>query len=248
LSSAGIIPKVFSDAIYALFTGGGFLITLISVVLASIALHPSLLHSIRSELSGATPTASSTPATSAQAPLSETTPPQSPHSDNSDKPAPRSIIGFPPPTDPRTIQQREKVVKEVYDKLTQPDIAAIVLTGIGGVGKSTLAALVYKYAEEQHSTTSKHFTAEPLWLTVNEGVTMADLVGTLLEALEKSLSDVGSLPSARISRGSEQSLSSSSINSGRMVICFSFHLPLLLFLRLTTYTKYFTPSYIIILL
>jgi len=27
-----------------------------------------------------------------------------------------------------------------------------------------------------------------------------------------------------------------------MVICFSFHLPLLLFLRLTTYTKYFTPS------
>src|ERR1700719_1749102 len=49
-------------------------------------------------------------------------------------------------------------------------------------------------------------------------------------------------PSASTSRGSEQSLSSSSINSGRMVISFSFHLPLLPFVSLTTYTKYFTPS------
>ena len=52
----------------------------------------------------------------------------------------RGIIGLPPPTDPRTIQQREHVVREVYAKLIQPDITAIALTGIGGVGKSTLAA------------------------------------------------------------------------------------------------------------
>src|SRR5579883_3551737 len=33
-----------------------------------------------------------------------------------------SIEGVPPPTDPRTIQQREMAVKEIYVKLTQPDI------------------------------------------------------------------------------------------------------------------------------
>jgi len=60
----------------------------------------------------------------------------------------RGIIGLPPPTDPKTIEQREKVVKEVYDRLTQPGITAIALTGIGGIGKSTLAALIYRYAEE----------------------------------------------------------------------------------------------------
>src|SRR5215469_9009974 len=37
----------------------------------------------------------------------------------------RGIIGLPPPTDPRTIQQREKVVKEVYRQLIQPGITAI---------------------------------------------------------------------------------------------------------------------------
>src|SRR5713101_9841112 len=53
-------------------------------------------------------------------------------------------------------------------------------------------------------------------------------------------------PSASTSRGSEHSLSSSSINSGRMVICFSFHLPLHPVFRLTTYTKYFTPSFLVL--
>src|SRR5215470_7008591 len=37
-------------------------------------------------------------------------------------PSYRGIIGFPPPTDPRTIQQREKVVKQVYRQLIQPGI------------------------------------------------------------------------------------------------------------------------------
>ena len=59
----------------------------------------------------------------------------------------RGIIGFPSPTNPNTIQQREKAVKQAYEKLIQPEITAIVLTGIGGIGKSTLAALIYRYAE-----------------------------------------------------------------------------------------------------
>src|SRR5450755_2371926 len=64
----------------------------------------------------------------------------------------KSIIGVPPPTNSRAIQQRANLVKSIYAKLNEPELNALVLTGIGGIGKSTLAALVYRYAEtDQHS-------------------------------------------------------------------------------------------------
>lgn len=111
-----------------------------------------------------------------------------------DKAAYLSILGLPPPTDSRTIQQREKVVKEVYARLSQPDITAIVLTGIGGVGKSTLAALIYRYAQEQRGVGSEAlFTAEALWLRIDPAVTMTDLAGTLFEALGRPMLDFGNL-------------------------------------------------------
>src|SRR6266571_3269341 len=110
-----------------------------------------------------------------------------------DKAAFRGILGFPPPTDSRTIQQREQVVKEVYAALTQPDITAIALTGIGGVGKSTLAALIHRYAEEQRRAGSGPFTASALWLRIDPTVTMTDLAGTLFEALGKPMLDLGDL-------------------------------------------------------
>ena len=105
----------------------------------------------------------------------------------------RGIVGLPPPTDPRTIQQRQHVVKEVFTKLTQPGVTAIALTGIGGVGKSTLAALVYRFAEEQRSTHNGPCMSEALWLTVDPAVTFADLAGNLFEALGKLLPDLGNL-------------------------------------------------------
>jgi len=111
------------------------------------------------------------------------------------KPAHRGIAGFPPLTDGRAIQQREHIVKDVYTKLVQDDIAAIALTGIGGVGKSTLAALIYRYTEDQRHTHSSSFLAETLWLTVDPAVTFADLAGNLFEALDKPLPDLGSLAS-----------------------------------------------------
>ncbi len=111
----------------------------------------------------------------------------------SEKAAFRGILGFPPLTDSRTIEQREKVVKEVYVNLIQPDITAIVLTGIGGVGKSTLAALIHRYAEERRRTGSGPFTASALWLRIDPAVTMTDLAGTLFEALGKSMPDLGDL-------------------------------------------------------
>jgi tetratricopeptide (TPR) repeat protein len=98
-----------------------------------------------------------------------------------------------PPTDPRTIGQRQRAVQEVYAELSQPDLSAIVLTGIGGVGKSTLAALVYAYAEEQRLTGNGPFAAEALWVRVDATCTMADLAATLFKALKRSVPDFGNL-------------------------------------------------------
>lgn len=95
----------------------------------------------------------------------------------------RGIIGLPPPTEPRTIHQREKDVCEVYTQLSQSDITAVVLTGIGGVGKSTLAALVFRYSEEQRQIGNGPFTSEPIWLRVDPSVTFSELASNLFEAL-----------------------------------------------------------------
>jgi len=105
----------------------------------------------------------------------------------------RGIVGVPPPTDSRTIQQRQRMVQATYARLIQPEISALALTGIGGVGKSTLAALIYRYAEEQRSRGNGPFGAEALWLHVDSSVTMVDLAGNLFEALGKPLPDFTSL-------------------------------------------------------
>jgi hypothetical protein len=103
------------------------------------------------------------------------------------------LLGFPPPTSARTIQQREQTVQAVYRQLLQAETTAVVLTGIGGVGKSTLAALVYQYAEEQRITNPGMLNAETLWLTITERVTMADFMVTLFEAFANPLFDWNTL-------------------------------------------------------
>ncbi len=105
----------------------------------------------------------------------------------------RGIMGFPPPTDPRTIQQREKTVRKLFARLGEPHVTAIVLTGIGGVGKSTLAALLYRFAEEQRQQNVGPFSAPAVWLTVDSAVTMADLAGNLFDVFEKPLPDFSAL-------------------------------------------------------
>jgi len=146
--------------------------------------------SLMPHLSTATVPASAMPQIIVHVP---TTQPLPPATIASAKSAFRGIVGFPPPTDSRTIQQREKVVKEVYAMLTQPDITTIVLTGIGGVGKSTLAALIHRYAEQQRREGKGPFTADALWLRIDPTVTMTDLAGTLFEALGKPMLDLGNL-------------------------------------------------------
>ncbi len=101
----------------------------------------------------------------------------------------RGIMGVPPPTDPRTIQQRDKAVQAIYTKLCGPEVSAIALTGIGGVGKSTLAALIYRYAEAQRLAGKGPFTSEAIWLNIDPVVTLADLAGNLFQLFEKPLPD-----------------------------------------------------------
>src|SRR5947209_6490351 len=105
----------------------------------------------------------------------------------------RGIRGVPPPTDPRTIQQREKAVREIFARLIEADVTALVLTGIGGVGKSTLAALLYRYAEEQRRAGNGSFKAEAIWLNIDSAVTLADLAGNLFEVFGKPLPDFANL-------------------------------------------------------
>lgn len=105
----------------------------------------------------------------------------------------RGIMGLPPPTDARIIQQRQKAVSDVYAHLLQPTTSAVVLTGIGGAGKSTLAALTYNYAEEQRRIGHGPFTDPAIWLNIDPAVTMADLAGNLCAIFDKPLPDLGNL-------------------------------------------------------
>ncbi len=116
-----------------------------------------------------------------------------PSSPQSSKPNYRGIICEPPPSDPKTIQQREQLVMDIYKKLIQSDITAIALTGIGGIGKSTLAALVYRYTEEQRQAGKSSFTAPSLWLRIDPSVTLVDILGNLCNALDTPLPDVSVL-------------------------------------------------------
>lgn len=110
-----------------------------------------------------------------------------------DKPSYRGIRGVPPLTDPRTIQQREQTVQEIFARMSEAGVTALVLTGIGGVGKSTLAALVYRYAEAQRRSGNGPFTAAAAWLTIDHAATMVDLAGNLFEVFGKPLPDFATL-------------------------------------------------------
>lgn len=105
----------------------------------------------------------------------------------------RDIIGIPPPTIPKIIQSRTSTVEYVYTRLIRDDISALVLTGIGGVGKSTLAALICHYAEEQRSVEKSPFSDKSIWIKIDATVTIRDLTGTLSKALNMPIPDLDKL-------------------------------------------------------
>ncbi len=106
---------------------------------------------------------------------------------------PRGILGVPPSTDLKNIQQCEKVVKDVYARLIQPDATAVLLTGIVGCGKSHVAALICSNAEKQREVNAGPFTGKPLWLEIDENVIISDIAVTLFEELGNHIADFDNL-------------------------------------------------------
>src|SRR6266487_5920933 len=108
----------------------------------------------------------------------------------------RGSLGIPPLTNSKIILQRQEVINDVYERLIHPNASAVVLKGIGGVGKSTLAALLSEHVESQRRATQSPFTAEPIWLTIDATVTMVDLLGTLLQVLKKPMPHLDKMTSS----------------------------------------------------
>ncbi len=90
-------------------------------------------------------------------------------------------------TFPRIIQRRQIVVHEIYALLTRETVTSVVLTGMGGVGKSTLADLIFHYAEELRQGGFGIFVAEPIWITIDTTFRMADLAKGIIEALGRHI-------------------------------------------------------------
>ena len=90
-----------------------------------------------------------------------------------------------PPYNHPTILKRERDVQEIYARVTEPDTSTVVLTGLGGIGKSTVAAQVYAYAEQQRLAGKDSFNSEPLWLHIRPHLTLRSLAMKIALALEQ---------------------------------------------------------------
>jgi tetratricopeptide (TPR) repeat protein len=108
-------------------------------------------------------------------------------------PSQRILSDALPPYKHQTILTREAEIQEVYAALIQPDTSAVVLTGLGGIGKSTLAAQVFDYAEQQRLAGKGPFNSEALWLRIRPNLTLRSLAIKLALSLRQSPDDLESL-------------------------------------------------------
>lgn len=92
-----------------------------------------------------------------------------------------------PPTPHPASVPRPQLVAEIYRLLTGPDLSALVLTGICGLGKSALAAQVCQCAEAQRRAGQGPFLAEALWLDLDATTSLLDVCGTLCQAYGAAL-------------------------------------------------------------
>jgi tetratricopeptide (TPR) repeat protein len=91
------------------------------------------------------------------------------------------------------VQQRSEIVMRVYERLLQPDTTLLALTGKSGVGKTTLANLLYRFAKQQLEAGKGPFREEPIWIAINPSFTMDDLVKMLFDALTRPYPNVAGL-------------------------------------------------------
>ena len=97
----------------------------------------------------------------------------------------RDLTSFPPDTNPEEIYQRERVVEQLSQMLMRPKTTAVALTGIGGVGKSTLAAVTFHHLEKIRLANKGMFKGESLWLMIDENVTLAEIIDPVFKTLKR---------------------------------------------------------------
>ncbi len=107
----------------------------------------------------------------------------------------------PPVIDSMTIEH-QSVVDEVCKMLENPDTSTIILRGIYGIGKSTLANLVVMHIQKQRDAGKIFFirkrfwskksiqTEEPIWLDIDGIATFQDLSDLLFSAFNKTGPDL----------------------------------------------------------
>lgn len=100
----------------------------------------------------------------------------------------------PPPHQHSTILPRETLVNALYAQLTHSDVSSVVLSGLKGVGKSTLAAQVYDLAEQRRSAGEGPFTGAALWLKIEATGTLTDLLRVIAAALRQDYDSINHLP------------------------------------------------------
>jgi len=87
-----------------------------------------------------------------------------------------------PPAD--SLAPRTLLMEEAWQHLTSNGrVRALMLTGLSGAGKTTLAACLYYWAEHQVQTGSGPWAFPPLWLEMSPQASLRDLVVSLGRAL-----------------------------------------------------------------
>lgn len=96
-----------------------------------------------------------------------------------------TVQDVPIPYNHSTILRREQQVKTTYGQLIQPHISAIVITGLRGIGKSTLAAQIYHHTEARRCAGEGPFNSEAVWLHIKPTTTINNLFAKLFAVLDQ---------------------------------------------------------------
>src|SRR2546421_4201007 len=97
-------------------------------------------------------------------------------------PLPQVMKAEHPLLPPRSVHC-QAAVEELYRKLREPDVSAIFLTGVEGIGKSMLAKLMYKHIERQEQG---FFKDGVIWLPIRGDTKFSEIVETLVVKLKLS--------------------------------------------------------------
>lgn len=99
----------------------------------------------------------------------------------------RQVLTRPPEPHPVKSIPRPQAVAALYQRLISPEVSALVLTGVWGLGKSELAAQVCQFAEQQRQSGLGPFLASPLWITLEETTSLFEICATLCQASDVAL-------------------------------------------------------------